>query len=139
MRYMKYGELRINLENLLGVYIKREEVGDKYVDDNSKIVIQSFNFDNSISTTKILCKFELGKKIINKLANLLSSEYINIQSVMIIKKEFIKVWYSNSKKDCLVEDFNGELIYIGDDRDALLNIDKELDKDEQNVFTVKWG
>lgn len=139
MRYMKYGELRINLENLLGVYIKREEVGDKYVDDNSEIVIQSFNFDNSISTTKILCKFELGKKIINKLASLLSSEYINIQSVMIIKKEFIKVWYSNSKKDCLVEDFNGELIYIGDDRDALLNIDKELDKDEQNVFTVKWG
>ena len=139
MRYMKYGELRINLENLLGVYIKREEVGDKYVDDNSEIVIQSFNFDNSISTTKILCKFELGKKIINKLASLLSSEYMNIQSVMIIKKEFIKVWYSNSKKDCLVEDFNGELIYIGDDRDALLNIDKELDKDEQNVFTVKWG
>ena len=139
MRYMKYGELRINLENLLGIYIKREEVGDKYVDDNSEIVIQSFNFDNSISTTKILCKFELGKKIINKLASLLSSEYINIQSVMIIKKEFIKVWYSNSKKDCLVEDFNGELIYIGDDRDALLNIDKELDKDEQNVFTVKWG
>ena len=137
MRYMKYGELRINLENLLGVYIEREEVGDKYVDDNSKIVIQSFNFDNSISTTKILCKFELGKKIINKLANLLSSEYINIQSVMIIKKEFIKVWYSNSKKDCLVEDLNGELIYIGDDRDALLNIDKELDKDEQNVFAVK--
>ena len=137
MRYMKYGELRINLENLLGVYIKREEVGDKYVDDNSEIVIQSFNFDNSISTTKILCKIELGKKIINKLASLLSSEYINIQSVMIIKKEFIKVWYSNSKKDCLVEDFNGELIYIGDDRDALLNIDKELDKDEQNVFTVK--
>ena len=137
MRYMKYGELRINLENLLGVYIKREEVGDKYVDDNSEIVIQSFNFDNSISTTKILCKFELGKKIINKLANLLSSEYINIQSVMIIKKDFIKVWYSNSKKDCLVEDFNGELIYIGDDRDALLKIDKELDKDEQNVFTVK--
>ena len=137
MRYMKYGELRINLENLLGVYIKREEVGDKYVDDNSEIVIQSFNFDNSISTTKILCKFELGKKIINKAANLLSSEYINIQSIMIIKKEFIKVWYSNSKKDCLVEDFNGELIYIGDDRDALLNIDKELDKDEQNVFTVK--
>ena len=43
---MKYGELRINLENLLGVYIEREEVGDKYVDDNSKIVIQSFNFDN---------------------------------------------------------------------------------------------
>ena len=39
--------------------------------------------------------------------------------------------------NCLVEDFNGELIYIGDDRDALLNIDKELDKDEQNVFTVK--
>ncbi|MDY3778397.1 MAG: hypothetical protein SOZ53_06045, partial [Candidatus Onthovivens sp.] len=75
--------------------------------------------------------------IINKAANLLSSEYINIQSIMIIKKEFIKVWYSNSKKDCLVEDFNGELIYIGDDRDALLNIDKELDKDEQNVFTVK--
>ena len=139
MRYMKYGELRINLENLLGVYIKREEVGDKYVDDNSEIVIQSFNFDNSISTTKILCKFELGKKIINKLASLLSSEYINIQSVMIIKKDFIKVWYSNSKKDCLVEDFNGELIYIGDDRDALLNIDKALDKDEQNVFTVKWG
>ena len=137
MRYMKYGELRINLENLLGIYIKREEVGDKYVDDNSEIVIQSFNFDNSISTTKILCKFELGKKIINKLANLLSSEYINIQSVMIIKKDFIKVWYSNSKKDCLVEDFNGELIYIGNDRDVLLNIDKELDKDEQNVFTVK--
>ena len=137
MRYMKYGELRINLENLLGVYIKREEVGDKYVDDNSEIVIQSFNFDNSISTTKILCKFELGKKIINKVASLLSSEYINIQSVMIIKKDFIKVWYSNSKKDCLVEDFNGELIYIGDDRDALLNIDKELDNDEQNVFTVK--
>ena len=137
MRYMKYGELRINLENLLGVYIKREEVGDKYVDDNSEIVIQSFNFDNSISTTKILCKFELGKKIINKLANLLSSEYINIQSVMIIKKDFIKVWYSNSRKNCLVEDFNGELIYISDDRDALLNIDKELDKDEQNVFTVK--
>ena len=71
MRYMKYGELRINLENLLGVYIKREEVGDKYVDDNSKIVIQSLNFDNSISTTKILCKFELGKKIINKVASLL--------------------------------------------------------------------
>ena len=71
MRYMKYGELRINLENLLGVYIKREEVGDKYVNDNSEIVIQSFNFDNSISTTKILCKFELGKKIINKLATLL--------------------------------------------------------------------
>ena len=139
MRYMKYGELRINLENLLGVYIKREEVGDKYVDDNSEIVIQSFNFDNSISTTKILCKFELGKKIINKLANLLSSEYINIQSVMIIKKDFIKVWYSNSRKNCLVEDFNGELIYIGDNRDDLLNIDKELDKDEQNVFTVKWG
>ena len=137
MKYVKCGELRINLENLLGVYMEREEVGDKYVDDNSKIVIQSFNFDNSISTTKILCKFELGKKIINKLVNLLSSEYINIQSVMIIKKEFIKVWYSNSKKDCLVEDFNGELIYIGDDRDALLNIDKELDKDEQNVFTVK--
>ena len=67
----------------------------------------------------------------------MSGEYINIQSIMIIKKEFIKVWYSNSKKDCLVEDFNGELIYIGDDRDALLNIDKELDKDEQNVFTVK--
>ena len=137
MKYVKCGELRINLENLLGVYMEREEVGDKYVDDNSEIVIQSFNFDNSISTTKILCKFELGKKIINKLANLLSSEYINIQSVMIIKKDFIKVWYSNSKKDCLVEDFNGELIYIGDDRDALLNIDKELDKDEQNVFTVK--
>ena len=54
-----------------------------------------------------------------------------------IKKDFIKVWYSNSRKNCLVEDFNGELIYIGDDRDALLNIDKELDKDEQNVFTVK--
>ena len=137
MRYMKYGELRINLENLLGVYIKREEVGDKYVDDNSEIVIQSFNFDNSISTTKILCKFELGKKIINKLANLLSSEYINIQSVMIIKKDFIKVWYSNSRKNCLVEDFNGELIYISDDKNDLLNIDKELDKDEQNVFTVK--
>ena len=137
MKYVKCGELRINLENLLGVYMEREEVGDKYVDDNSEIVIQSFNFDNSISTTKILCKFELGKKIINKLANLLSSEYINIQSVMIIKKDFIKVWYSNSKKDCLVEDFNGELIYIGDDRDALLNIDKELDKDEQNVFAVK--
>ena len=137
MKYVKCGELRINLENLLGVYMEREEVGDKYVDDNSEIVIQSFNFDNSISTTKILCKFELGKKIINKLTNLLSSEYINIQSIMIIKKDFIKVWYSNSKKDCLVEDFNGELIYIGDDRDALLNIDKELDKDEQNVFTVK--
>ena len=136
MRYMKYGELRINLENLLGVYIKREEVGDKYVDDNSEIVIQSFNFDNSISTTKILCKFELGKKIINKLANLLSSEYINIQSVMIIKKEFIKVWYSNSKKDCLVEDFNGELIYIGDDRDALLNIDKELNNEEDRKSVV---
>ena len=137
MRYMKYGELRINLENLLGVYIEREEVGDKYVDDNSEIVIQSFNFDNSISTTKILCKFELGKKIINKLASLLSSEYINIQSVMIIKKEFIKVWYSNSKKDCLVEDFNGELIYISDDKNDLLNIDNELNNDEQNVFTVK--
>lgn len=137
MRYMKYGELRINLENLLGVYIEREEVGDKYVNDNSEIVIQSLNFDNSISTTKILCKFELGKKIINKAASLLSSEYINIQSVMLIKKEFIKVWYSNSKKDCLVEDFNGELIYIGDDKSDLLNIDKELDNDEQNVFTVK--
>ena len=137
MKYVKCGELRINLENLLGVYIKREEVGNKYVDDNSEIVIQSLNFDNSVSTTKILCKFELGKKIIDKVTNLLSSEYINIQSVMIIKKDFIKVWYSNSKKDCLVEDFNGELIYIGDDRDALLNIDKELDKDEQNVFTVK--
>ena len=137
MRYMKYGELRINLENLLGVYIKREEVGNKYVDDNSEIVIQSLNFDNSVSTTKILCKFELGKKIIDKVTNLLSSEYINIQSVMLIKKEFIKVWYSNSKKDCLVEDFNGELIYIGDDKNDLLNIDKELDKDEQNVFTVK--
>ena len=137
MKYVKCGELRINLENLLGVYIKREEVGNKYVDDNSEIVIQSLNFDNSVSTTKILCKFELSKKIIDKVTNLLSSEYINIQSVMLIKKEFIKVWYSNSKKDCLVEDFNGELIYIGDDRDALLNIDKELDKDEQNVFTVK--
>ena len=137
MRYMKYGELRINLENLLGVYIEREEVGDKYVDDNSEIVIQSFNFDNSISTTKILCKFELGKKIINKLANLLSSEYINIQSVMIIKKDFIKVWYSNSRKNCLVEDFNGELIYISDDKNDLLNIDNELNNDEQNVFTVK--
>lgn len=67
----------------------------------------------------------------------MSSEYINIQSVMIIKKDFIKVWYSNSRKNCLVEDFNGELIYIGDNRDDLLNIDKELDKDEQNVFTVK--
>ena len=43
---MKYGELRINLENLLGIYIKREEVGDKYVDDNSEIVIQSFNFED---------------------------------------------------------------------------------------------
>ena len=137
MRYMKYGELRINLENLLGVYIKREEVGDKYVDDNSKIVIQSLNFDNSISTTKILCKFELGKKIINKVASLLSSEYINIQSVMIIKKDFIKVWYSNSRKNCLVEDFNGELIYISDDKNDLLNIDNELNNDEQNVFTVK--
>ena len=137
MKYVKCGELRINLENLLGVYIKREEVGNKYVDDNSEIVIQSLNFDNSISTTKILCKFELGKKIINKVASLLSSEYINIQSVMLIKKEFIKVWYSNSKKDCLVEDFNGELIYIGDDKNDLLNIDKELDNDEQNVFTVK--
>lgn len=137
MRYMKYGELRINLENLLGVYIKREEVGDKYVDDNSEIVIQSFNFDNSISTTKILCKFELGKKIINKVASLLSSEYINIQSVMIIKKDFIKVWYSNSRKNCLVEDFNGELIYISDDKNDLLNIDNELNNDEQNVFTVK--
>ena len=137
MRYMKYGELRINLENLLGIYIKREEVGDKYVDDNSEIVIQSFNFDNSISTTKILCKFELGKKIINKAASLLSSEYINIQSIMIIKKEFIKVWYSNSRKDCLVEDFNGELIYISDDKNDLLNIDNELNNDEQNVFTVK--
>ena len=137
MKYVKCGELRINLENLLGVYMEREEVGDKYVDDNSEIVIQSLNFDNSISTTKILCKFELGKKIINKVASLLSSEYINIQSVMLIKKEFIKVWYSNSKKDCLVEDFNGELIYIGDDKNDLLNIDKELDNDEQNVFTVK--
>ena len=137
MRYMKYGELRINLENLLGVYIEREEVGDKYVDDNSEIVIQSFNFDNSISTTKILCKFELGKKIINKVASLLSSEYINIQSVMIIKKDFIKVWYSNSRKNCLVEDFNGELIYISDDKNDLLNIDNELNNDEQNVFTVK--
>ena len=137
MRYMKYGELRINLENLLGVYIKREEVGDKYVDDNSEIVIQSFNFDNSISTTKILCKFELGKKIIDKVTNLLSSEYINIQSVMLIKKEFIKVWYSNSRKNCLVEDFNGELIYISDDKNDLLNIDNELNNDEQNVFTVK--
>ena len=137
MKYVKCGELRINLENLLGVYIKREEVGNKYVDDNSEIVIQSLNFDNSVSTTKILCKFELGKKIIDKVTNLLSSEYINIQSVMLIKKEFIKVWYSNSKKDCLVEDFNGELIYIGDDKNDLLNIDKELDKDEQNVFTVK--
>ena len=137
MRYMKYGELRINLENLLGIYIKREEVGDKYVDDNSEIVIQSFNFDNSISTTKILCKFELGKKIINKVASLLSSEYINIQSVMIIKKDFIKVWYSNSRKNCLVEDFNGELIYISDDKNDLLNIDNELNNDEQNVFTVK--
>ena len=137
MRYMKYGELRINLENLLGVYIEREEVGDKYVNDNSEIVIQSFNFDNSISTTKILCKFELGKKIINKVASLLSSEYINIQSVMIIKKDFIKVWYSNSRKNCLVEDFNGELIYISDDKNDLLNIDNELNNDEQNVFTVK--
>ena len=137
MRYMKYGELRINLENLLGIYMKREEVGDKYVDDNSEIVIQSFNFDNSISTTKILCKFELGKKIINKVASLLSSEYINIQSVMIIKKDFIKVWYSNSRKNCLVEDFNGELIYISDDKNDLLNIDNELNNDEQNVFTVK--
>ena len=137
MKYVKCGELRINLENLLGVYIKREEVGNKYVDDNSEIVIQSLNFDNSVSTTKILCKFELGKKIIDKVTNLLSSEYINIQSVMLIKKEFIKVWYSNSKKDCLVEDFNGELIYIGDDKNDLLNIDKELDNDEQNVFTVK--
>ena len=137
MKYVKCGELRINLENLLGVYIEREEVGDKYVDDNSEIVIQSFNFDNSISTTKILCKFELGKKIINKLANLLSSEYINIQSVMIIKKDFIKVWYSNSRKNCLVEDFNGELIYISDDKNDLLNIDNELNNDEQNVFTVK--
>ena len=137
MRYMKYGELRINLENLLGVYIEREEVGDKYVDDNSEIVIQSLNFDNSISTTKILCKFELGKKIINKVASLLSSEYINIQSVMIIKKDFIKVWYSNSRKNCLVEDFNGELIYISDDKNDLLNIDNELNNDEQNVFTVK--
>ena len=86
MRYMKYGELRINLENLLGVYIKREEVGDKYVDDNSKIVIQSLNFDNSISTTKILCKFERGKKIINKLASLLSSEYINTMVISQLKK-----------------------------------------------------
>ena len=137
MKYVKCGELRINLENLLGVYMEREEVGDKYVDDNSEIVIQSFNFDNSISTTKILCKFELGKKIINKLANLLSSEYINIQSVMIIKKDFIKVWYSNSRKNCLVEDFNGELIYISDDKNDLLNIDNELNNDEQNVFTVK--
>lgn len=137
MKYVKCGELRINLENLLGVYIKREEVGDKYVDDNSEIVIQSLNFDNSISTTKILCKFELGKKIINKVASLLSSEYINIQSVMIIKKDFIKVWYSNSRKNCLVEDFNGELIYISDDKNDLLNIDNELNNDEQNVFTVK--
>ena len=137
MKYVKCGELRINLENLLGVYMEREEVGDKYVDDNSEIVIQSFNFDNSISTTKILCKFELGKKIINKVASLLSSEYINIQSVMIIKKDFIKVWYSNSRKNCLVEDFNGELIYISDDKNDLLNIDKELDKNKQNVFTVK--
>ena len=137
MKYVKCGELRINLENLLGVYMEREEVGDKYVDDNSEIVIQSFNFDNSISTTKILCKFELGKKIINKLASLLSSEYINIQSVMIIKKDFIKVWYSNSRKNCLVEDFNGELIYISDDKNDLLNIDNELNNDEQNVFTVK--
>ena len=137
MKYVKCCELRINLENLLGVYMEREEVGDKYVDDNSEIVIQSLNFDNSISTTKILCKFELGKKIINKLANLLSSEYINIQSVMIIKKDFIKVWYSNSRKNCLVEDFNGELIYISDDKNDLLNIDNELNNDEQNVFTVK--
>ena len=137
MKYVKCGELRINLENLLGVYMEREEVGDKYVDDNSEIVIQSFNFDNSISTTKILCKFELGKKIINKVASLLSSEYINIQSVMIIKKDFIKVWYSNSRKNCLVEDFNGELIYISDDKNDLLNIDNELNNDEQNVFTVK--
>ena len=137
MKYVKCGELRINLENLLGVYMEREEVGDKYVDDNSDIVIQSFNFDNSISTTKILCKFELGKKIINKVASLLSSEYINIQSVMIIKKDFIKVWYSNSRKNCLVEDFNGELIYISDDKNDLLNIDNELNNDEQNVFTVK--
>ena len=137
MKYVKCGELRINLENLLGVYIKREEVGNKYVDDNSEIVIQSLNFDNSVSTTKILCKFELGKKIIDKVTNLLSSEYINIQSVMIIKKDFIKVWYSNSRKNCLVEDFNGELIYIGDDKNDLLNIDNELNNDEQNVFTVK--
>ena len=137
MKYVKCGELRINLENLLGVYMEREEVGDKYVDDNSEIVIQSLNFDNSISTTKILCKFELGKKIINKVASLLSSEYINIQSVMIIKKDFIKVWYSNSRKNCLVEDFNGELIYISDDKNDLLNIDNELNNDEQNVFTVK--
>ena len=137
MKYVKCGELRINLENLLGIYMEREEVGDKYVDDNSEIVIQSLNFDNSISTTKILCKFELGKKIINKVASLLSSEYINIQSVMIIKKDFIKVWYSNSRKNCLVEDFNGELIYISDDKNDLLNIDNELNNDEQNVFTVK--
>ena len=56
---------------------------------------------------------------------------------MIIKKEFIKVWYSNSRKNCLVEDFNGELIYISDDKNDLLNIDNELNNDEQNVFTVK--
>ena len=67
----------------------------------------------------------------------MSSEYINIQSVMIIKKDFIKVWYSNSRKNCLVEDFNGELIYISDDKNDLLNIDNELNNDEQNVFTVK--
>ena len=85
----------------------------------------------------VVIVYVYGKKIINKVASLLSSEYINIQSIMIIKKEFIKVWYSNSKKDCLVEDFNGELIYVGDNRDDLLNIDKELDKDEQNVFAVK--
>ena len=124
MSFVKSNSIRINTDTLLGLYIMRYEENN-YSNEKCKLMIQTLNFDNSVQSLTIYCGFDLGKRIINDVSSKVKSEFINIDSIVLIKEEFIKMWYLNDKNKQFIVDLSGCTIYIGDKNNLEL-LDKKL-------------
>lgn len=124
MSFVKSNSIRINTDTLLGLYIMRYEENN-YSNEKYKLMIQTLNFDNSVQSLTIYCGFDLGKRIINDVSSKVKSEFINIDSIVLIKEEFIKMWYLNDKNKQFIVDLSGCTIYIGNKNNLEL-LDKRL-------------
>ena len=98
---------------------------NNYSNEKCKLMIQTLNFDNSVQSLTIYCGFDLGKGIINDVSSKVKSEFINIDSIVLIKEEFIKMWYLNDKNKQFIVDLSGCTIYIGNKNNLEL-LDKRL-------------